>query len=97
MAAWLAHGVAIHADHGHIREFSPHFLLQPLGSEAAVANAVELAIGTNGRRLRFVLAVVAQQTLSLAMMRERQVTVRAASHKAAGWALHVSGVTAAIE
>ena len=37
-----------------------HFLFQPLRAQAAVANAVELAVGTNRRGLAFMLAVMAQ-------------------------------------
>ena len=97
VAAGSLHRVGVHAQHAGIGKAGAHFGLQLLRPHAAVANAAEIAFGACHRGRDFVVAIVAQRHVALAMVRQREIAMRAADHIAAGRALDVRGKAAAIQ
>ncbi len=97
MTARLGHGIAVHPQTGHTGEPRPHLDFQLLGPLPAVTDPVELALGTPRGRGNLVLAVMASRFLSLPMVSQRDVAMRAFDHVSAGRTLDGRRIAAPVE
>ncbi len=97
VSAVRLHRVGVHSQNAGSRKARGDLGLELLSPHAGVLNAAEFALGALTRRGRAIVAVMADGLLPLAMVRERQLAMRAAQHHATLRALDVRRVAAAIE
>ena len=97
VAAAALHGVGVHAQARHIGEAGANFRFQALRAQARIADAHEAAAEARRWCRHLVIAEMTQGNLLRAMVRERDVAMRAREHVAARRALDMRGKPAPVQ